>query len=146
MIRDLIKDLLKYLPAQIVPAIMGLTTIPIITRLFPPADYGNYILVTATVSIFVTIVGWLNMLMVLSVYDRDGHCQSFTERLWGLSLSVTILRPFLRFTVAKTRLKIIYYLCSSAHCFLYYSCFRYYNNFSIRRAVVQYFPFGKCGG
>ncbi len=75
MIQDFIKDLLKYLPAQIAPAIMGLITIPIITRLFPPADYGNYILVTATVSIFATIVGWLGMSIIrfYPVYEQDGR-------------------------------------------------------------------------
>lgn len=116
MIRDLIKDLLKYLPAQIVPAIMGLTTIPIITRLFPPADYGNYILVTATVSIFVTIVGWLNMSIIrfYPVYDRDGQLPEFygTVVRW-LLISVAILATiFLGITfVAKTRLKThLYYL------------------------------------
>ena len=60
MIKELINDLTKYLPSQITPAIVGLIAIPIITRLFPPEDYGNYVLVMATVSVFFTIaVGWL---------------------------------------------------------------------------------------
>jgi O-antigen/teichoic acid export membrane protein len=60
MIKELIKDLTKYLPSQITPAIVGLIALPIITRLFPPEDYGNYVLVMATVSVFSTIaVGWL---------------------------------------------------------------------------------------
>ena len=60
MIKELIKDIAKYLPSQITPAIVGLIAIPIITRLFPPEDYGNYILVMATVSVlFTTAVGWL---------------------------------------------------------------------------------------
>jgi len=64
MIIDLFKDILKYLPAQIVPAMMGFISIPIITRLFDPADYANYILVIATVSVLITIVGWLPMSII----------------------------------------------------------------------------------
>ena len=60
MIREFIKDLIKYLPAQIVPAIMGLITIIVVTRLFSPEDYGNYVLVISTVAVLSTIaVAWL---------------------------------------------------------------------------------------
>ena len=61
MIRELLKDVTKYLPSYIVPAIMGIIAMPIITRLFPPQDYGNYILVLTTVSILSTITSaWLS--------------------------------------------------------------------------------------
>lgn len=116
MIRDLIKDLLKYLPAQIAPAVMGLITIPIITRLFPPADYGNYILVTATVSIFATFVGWLSMSIIrfYPVYEQDGRLPVIygTVVRW-LLVSVAVLAAiFLGIAfVVKNHLKTqLYYL------------------------------------
>lgn len=75
MIRDFIKDLTKYLPAQVAPAIVGLVAIPIITRLFAPGEYGNYVLVMATVSVLSTIVGWLSMSIIrfYPAYERDGR-------------------------------------------------------------------------
>ncbi len=54
-----LKDIAKYLPAQIVPGIVGLISIPIVTRIFPPAEYGYYNLVMATVMILSTVFGWL---------------------------------------------------------------------------------------
>lgn len=79
MIRDFIKDLLKYLPAQIAPAIVGLFTIPIVTRLFSPADYGNYVLVTATISILTIIVGWIGMSIIrfYPACEQDGRLHEF---------------------------------------------------------------------
>ena len=59
MIRAFAKDLLIYLPARIVPAIVGLIAIPLITRLFSPAEFGNYILVITTVAVLSVIVGWI---------------------------------------------------------------------------------------
>ena len=74
MIRAFVKDLLLYLPSQIVPAIVGLIAIPIITRLFSPEEYGNYILVMATVSVVVIIVGWLpaSIIRFYPTCKRDG--------------------------------------------------------------------------
>jgi O-antigen/teichoic acid export membrane protein len=79
VIRDLVRDLAKYLPAQIAPAIMGFIAIPIVTRLFPPADYGNYALVISTVSILAVIVGWLSMSIIRfhPVYERGGRLEEF---------------------------------------------------------------------
>ena len=44
MLNTFSKDLLKYLPSQLVPALAGFITAPIITRLIPPTEYGNYAL------------------------------------------------------------------------------------------------------
>ena len=93
MIRDFLKDLLKYLPAQIAPAIVGFIAIPIITRLFAPADYGNYVLVIATVSILAAIVGWLSMSIIrfYPAYERDGKLDEFhgsTVKLLVISVAV----------------------------------------------------------
>lgn len=74
MFRDFVKDFVKYIPAQIIPAVMGLIAIPIITRVLSPEDYGNYVITIATVSVFVTIVGWLSMSIIrfYPAYERDG--------------------------------------------------------------------------
>jgi len=79
MIQDFIKDSLKYLPSLIAPAMVGLIAIPIVTRLFLPADYGHYTLVMATVSILISIVGWLSMSIIrfYPAYERDGRLKEF---------------------------------------------------------------------
>jgi len=79
MTKDLIKDMLKYIPAKIIPAIIGLISIPIITRLFSPADYGNYILVLSTVTVLATLVGWLGMSIIrfYPTYERDEKLDIF---------------------------------------------------------------------
>jgi O-antigen/teichoic acid export membrane protein len=88
MIRDFIKDLLKYLPANIAPAIMGFIAIPIITRLFAPADYGNYVLVMSTVSILAIIIGWLSMSIIRfhPAYERDDKLGVFYNSVIKLLL------------------------------------------------------------
>ena len=55
MFKELLKDLTKYSPSLIVPIIVEIIALPIITRLFPPGEYGNYILVKSSV-IILTII------------------------------------------------------------------------------------------
>jgi O-antigen/teichoic acid export membrane protein len=57
--RALGRDLVRYLPAQVIPALIAFLTIPIVTRLFEPADYGDYRLVLATVGAFGAAGSWL---------------------------------------------------------------------------------------
>jgi O-antigen/teichoic acid export membrane protein len=59
MLKDLITDLVKYIPSYLVPAIIGLFTIPVITRLFAPDVYGSYALVLTSISLLSSIaVTW----------------------------------------------------------------------------------------
>ena len=60
----LVKDMVKYLPAQVVPGLVGFISIPVITRLFPPGDYGNYSLVLAAVLVLTTLMDWLTMSII----------------------------------------------------------------------------------
>jgi len=94
MIRGFIQDMAKYLPAQVAPAVVGLVSIPILTRLFPPRDYGNYVLVMATVSVMAVIVGWLSMAIIrfYPAYERDDRLQELysTVIMW-LLVSVFIM-------------------------------------------------------
>ena len=64
MIKEFLKDILKYAPARIAPATMGFIAVPILTRFFAPEDYGNYALVMTTVSVLALIVGWLSMSII----------------------------------------------------------------------------------
>lgn len=50
-----IKDMAKYLLAQLLPALTAFITTPILTRLFPPADYGNWALALSISSFLVAL-------------------------------------------------------------------------------------------
>jgi len=92
MISGLFSDMRRYLPSLIVTAIMGLIAIPIVTRLFSPGDYGNYVLTIATVGVFSTIVGWLSMSIIkfYPAYERDGKLGEFYPNIIKLT-AVSIL-------------------------------------------------------
>lgn len=92
MIKELFKDVAKYLPSYAVPAIIGIIAIPVITRLFPPADYGNYILVLATVSVLSSIaVAWISSSIIrffpaYKLDDRLGELRGTTVKLTLISV------------------------------------------------------------
>lgn len=92
MIKSLIKDMGKYFPAQIVPGIAGFISIPIITRLFTPGEYGNYVLAMATVGVLSTLIGWLSMSIIrfYPVYERDKKLDEFCGNIIKLTI-VSIL-------------------------------------------------------
>jgi len=91
-ISELFKDITKYLPSKMIPAIVGIVALPIITRLFSPADYGNYVLVIATVSILSALAGWVSMSIVrfYPAYERDKKNAEFTI----LTIKLTFLSIF----------------------------------------------------
>lgn len=59
--KKFLNDLLKYLPSGILPALIGFLTVPLLTKIFQPLEYGNYILV-------ISIISFLSI---------------FVETLWG---------------------------------------------------------------
>lgn len=93
MSKDIFKDIFKYLPAQIVPGIVAFVSIRIITGLFQPEDYGDYILVTATVAILFTIVGWLyiSIIRFYPAYERDNKLDEFYNTVIILSFCTIIV-------------------------------------------------------
>lgn len=89
MIRELLKDLGRYLPSYILPALVSILALPIITRLFPPADYGNYVLVLGTVSILSAITtAWLGASIVrfFPAYKLDNRLREFHGTIIKLAL------------------------------------------------------------
>jgi len=90
MIKELFKDIVKYLPSYIVPAIVGIIAIPIVTRLFPPADYGNYVLVLATVSILSAIAtAWISASIIR--FFPEYKQSSRLEELYSTTIRLTLL-------------------------------------------------------
>jgi len=79
MINNFLKDIIKYLPAQIVPPIVGIIAMPIVTHLFPAQEYGNYILVIVTVDILISSIKWLSASVIrfYPAYERDKKLEDF---------------------------------------------------------------------
>lgn len=89
MMRELFKDLGKYSPLVIIQPIVIIIVLPIITRLFSPEDYGNYILVMTTVSVLSLIaVAWLgsSTIRFLSVYELRNELDKFHSTVIKLTL------------------------------------------------------------
>lgn len=64
MPKAFIRDLLKYLPSQIIPALLGFISIPVFTRIFSPSEFGYYALVMASIMILLTLLSWLGSAVV----------------------------------------------------------------------------------
>jgi O-antigen/teichoic acid export membrane protein len=106
MIGNIFKDMGKYLPAMIVPGMVSFISIPIITRLFPPGEYGNYILVISTISVLGTLVGWLpvSILRFYPAYKRDNKLDKIHDTVIIMTF-ITILVSCLVFAGVLLLLK-----------------------------------------
>lgn len=94
--KGLFEDIIKYSPSIMIPAIVGIIFLPIVTRLFPPVDYGNYVLVMVTISILSTLAGWVSMSVVrfYPAYEKKGESENFT--------GMTIILSFLSILIIST--------------------------------------------
>lgn len=115
MTQDFLKDALKYLPAQIVPGIVGFISISIITRIFPPQDYGNYSLAMATVMVLVTLCDWIPMSIIrfYPAYEKDEKLDLFYGNIFKLTfisiLAITFISLLFFFSI-KTHISPELYL------------------------------------
>jgi O-antigen/teichoic acid export membrane protein len=89
MLKVLAKDMAKYLPVRIVPVVLALFTLPIITRLFSPEDYGSYALVMAVVPILsVVAIGWLtsSIIRFFPAYKLNSRIGEFYSTVVALTI------------------------------------------------------------
>jgi len=115
MTKDFLKDAVKYLPAQIAPGIVGFISIPVITRIFSPKDYGNYSLAMAMIMVLTTLAGWLPMSIIrfYPVYERDKKLDLFygnIVKLTFISLLVITFTFIIFIFIIKTHISSKLYL------------------------------------
>lgn len=146
MQKDFIKDLVKYIPAKVVPGIIGLISIPIVTRLFSPEDYGHYNLAMATLMILTTIFGWLPMGVIrfFPAYERDKKLNIFYRNIISLSIISIIFITIVSFVIlfcVKPHLfsKLYYLLLISIGVFVFTSLFDVFNSFLMSKREVGFF-------
>ncbi|MBN1694609.1 lipopolysaccharide biosynthesis protein [candidate division WOR-3 bacterium] len=101
MTAKFVRDLLKYLPSMVVPALIGLVTIPIVAHFFTPEDYGQYILVKITISVLLIIIGWLSMaiLRFYPEYEKNNRIEEFYSTVVKLLFLSVFIVVFLFYVV-----------------------------------------------
>lgn len=80
------KDLLAYLPAKALPALAAFITVPIYTRLFSPAEFGDYVLAVAAAEFLLVVVieGFgLGAIRFYSAYQRRSGLSSYFAVVFG---------------------------------------------------------------
>jgi O-antigen/teichoic acid export membrane protein len=93
MVNRLIKDTLIYLPSKLLPALTAFVTIPIVTRLLTPAEFGDYALaIGAADFLFALTCSGLGAGAVrfYTVYREQNRLRAYFVTL-GLLLFVTIV-------------------------------------------------------
>ncbi len=95
LIKSIGKDSIFYIPGKIIPALIGFIGLSIYTRAYTPIEYGNYALVTTTVSMFsIFSYIWLNNsnLRFYAVYRNNNELkQFFSTTLIALIASLIIV-------------------------------------------------------
>lgn len=83
-----------YLPAHVIPGLVGFISTPVLTKLFLPEVFGDYSLATATVLVMTALSGWLPMSIIrfYPSYERSRELSVFHGSVGLLSLlSVAVL-------------------------------------------------------
>lgn len=86
MQKRITKDLLIYLPGQALPALAAFITVPIYTRLFSPAEFGNYVLAGAVTEFLLlgTITGFGQAAVrFFSAYQLKSSLSSYFAAIFG---------------------------------------------------------------
>lgn len=94
MIKYLFEDITKYLPSKLIPFIVSFLALPIITRLFSPAEYGNYVLIISSVYILSSITSWVNtsILRFYPAYEKGQKTNVFIATIIKLTfLSILVI-------------------------------------------------------
>lgn len=110
MLHAFYKDVFKYLPARVLPALVAVLAIPICTRLFPPHEYGLYILVMTTVLVLGTLVDWLGMAIIRfhPACEREGRMQELHSTVLialPLSLAPLLLLALVAWFLLRTHME-----------------------------------------
>lgn len=108
LIKSIGKDSIFYIPGKIIPALIGFIGLSIYTRVYTPIEYGNYALVTTTVSMFsIFSYIWLNNsnLRFYAVYRNNKELERFFSTTF-IALIASIIIVLLGF-LALVRLSVV---------------------------------------
>jgi O-antigen/teichoic acid export membrane protein len=118
MISEFVKDIIRYIPSKVVPAAFGILTIPLITRLLEPNDYGQYVIVMSTFSLLsIVAMDWLSASIIrfYSEYEKESKLDIFygtVVRMTGISIMTILLFIYLTLFLLRVHFEtsLFYYL------------------------------------
>lgn len=65
MSREILRDAFFYLPAKVIPALVGVISIPVLTHFLPPEQYGQYVLAMTSLSLIAALcISWLVSIII----------------------------------------------------------------------------------
>jgi len=88
------RDMFVYMPAKIVPALITVLMTPLLTNLFKPEDYGNYVLVITSVELLSLIPGGIlcsSAFRFLPVYEQKSLLPLFYNTLIKTCIFLTLV-------------------------------------------------------
>jgi len=146
MINKFIKDFMKYIPSQIVPGLVGMIAIPIVTRLFSPSDYGNYVLVLSTISVLTIIMGWLSMAVlrfysVFEIEERLKVLSSLVVKWFFVSITILVFVFLSIIFLAKAKLGVQLYrlMLIGVVVFVFSALFQVLSSFLQAKRAVKFY-------
>jgi O-antigen/teichoic acid export membrane protein len=90
MSKELINDSARYVFSLIIPLVIGVITIPIVTRLFSPGDYGNYVLIMGIVAFLAVVASsWMDPTIVrfFSLYKKNNEEDRFNNAVLRMAIT-----------------------------------------------------------
>lgn len=110
------KDIIKYLPTNIIPIIMGFILIPVASRLFLPGVYGKYALAMASVTAMLVFINLIisSVIRFYPAYEKEARLDEFTSTITisfllyitGICLFFLCLLFFARFFISEILCKL----------------------------------------
>ncbi len=87
-------DAIKYFPVRLVPALTSFITVPVFTRIIDSADYGDFYLVSSTISLAsMLLTAWLTSSIVRFYWaeERQGRLDQYIATVvWASLASLTV--------------------------------------------------------
>lgn len=89
----ILKDLIKYIPQVIVPAILGFISVPIFTRIFDPISYGNLNILRVTINIFERLSGIMSISLIryYSIYENENKKEIMLTSLIKVNILFSVI-------------------------------------------------------
>ena len=93
MSKQILGDVFIYLPAKLLPAIIGILTIPVLTHLLSPVEYGKYVLGATSLSLIsvVCISGLVSIVLRFNIVNGTKNLHEFIKPLLLISLTAGFL-------------------------------------------------------
>lgn len=124
MSKQFIGDFLKYIPSSLLPGIIAFISIPVITRLFSPAEYGLYSLIMSAIFSCLVIMSWLPVAITrfYPKYEEDRKLDYFK---WNViyylfvELVIVLVLLLILFLTFKSKLKNEHFEIFISACFFF---------------------------